>query len=173
MNRLIALFQTKVALAIIGAVLCGGSAAWIVSTPFNFSPSQSGSPQFQTQAGAAGLAGETETPGAVPSNTPGATAPRATPRPRSTRTPSPTATPGVGQSITMFGRVGTVNLTAKTFTVISISNGVTTTIVVTGQTVFQGAATSLSGLYPGWVVNVHGIYQADGTIAASDVNSDN
>jgi hypothetical protein len=172
MSRLMLLFHSKVAIAIIGAVLCGGGAAWIVSTPFDFSSGHTPSAQFQTQAGAAGIAGETAAPGTPQAtNTPGSR-PSATPTPGSTRQPIPTATPGAGQTVDLHGRVGTVNSAAETFT-IRLINGTTKTVVVTAQTTYQGAATSLNTLYSGWRVEVQGVTQADGSIMASVVNESN
>ncbi len=167
MSRLMLLFHSKVAIAIIGAVLCGGGAAWMVSTPFDFSSGHTPSAQFQTQAGAAGIAGETAAPGTPQAtNTPGSR-PSATPTPRSTRSPAPTATPG-SQGITLRGSVGSVNTNAGTFTL--ISNGVTKTVEVTNNTTYHNGLSSLADLHTGLYVAVRGAYQPDGTFAATSVS---
>ncbi|GEM_PF-1426098 len=171
MSRLVLLFRSKVALAIMGAVLCGGGAAWMVATPFNFSSGHSSNAQFQTQAGAVDITGDTATPGATAPTTPSAAAPgskpSATSTPKSTRSPTPTATPG-SQGITLRGSVGSVNTNAGTFTL--ISNGVTKTVVVTNNTTYHNGLSSLSDLHSGLYVAVRGTYQPDGTFAATSVS---
>jgi Domain of unknown function (DUF5666) len=172
MGRLMVLFQSKVALAIIGTLLLGSGAALIAAGPFSATANQTTtrqSPNY-TIGSANGTATATPAPSAT-NNPPGVTptsgkTPTATPKPR-----PPTATPttGSGQVTTLNGTVTSVNTAANQFTV--RSGGVTKTVTVTSQTTFTGACTSLSGMNTGWQVRAQGTYQADGSFAASSVNS--
>lgn len=160
MSRLILFYQSKVALAIIGAVLCGGGAAWVAAVPFTGTPNRTASTQPQSYAGIAAIGTGTATPAA---RTPGKSP---------TATPTPTPTAGNGQPNPLRGVVANVDTSTNSFTV-RVFGGATKSVIVTSQTTFQGVASSLSGLSPGWTVQVRGVYRADGALVASDVNSDN
>lgn len=182
MSRLILFFQNKIAIAILGAVVCGGGAAFVAAGAFTMITNHAAPQQPQTYADISSngtgtptpgtaVPGTTPTtaaatPGATPSATPG-TSPTATPTPRP---PTPTPTPKAGQAGIIQGTVTTVNTSTSLFTV-RVFPGATETVVVNSQTSFQGACTSLSGLQSGWQVSVHGTYQADGSFAASSVYS--
>jgi cytoskeletal protein RodZ len=178
MSRRILFFQSKVALAIIGAVLIGGGAALMASASFSATPNQSSTNQSQnyvnvpTSGGSAPSSATTPTTSASgttpsPTSTPGKS-PTATP---TRRPPTPTPTPKNGQAGTINGTVTSVDTTANQFTVRMIS-GALKTVFVNSQTTFQGACTSLSGLHTGWDVVVQGVYQGS-ALLATDVNSDN
>jgi hypothetical protein len=72
----------------------------------------------------------------------------------------------------LHGTVSSTNPDASRFTVRQ-NNGSTTTVVVTSKTQFHGDARSLRGLQTGWLVDVTGILQANGTFTASIVDADN
>jgi hypothetical protein len=173
MSRLILFFQSKVALAIIGAVLLGGGAALAAAGPFGASPHPSTTQQPQSYANISSNGNGTATPGsstpeASPAATPtSGTSPTATP---TRRPPTPTPTPGIGQPTSLRGSVTNVNTSANLFK-IRLSTGSIKTVTVTPQTTFTGACTSLGGLRSGWQVDVQGAYQADGSFAATAVNS--
>jgi hypothetical protein len=187
MSRLIPFFRSKLALALLGAVLCAGGAAFAAVGPFTMTANHAAPPQPQTYVGSSangtgtptpGTAapGTTPTPAATSGVTPGATpsatpgrSPTATPTPRP---PTPTPTPQAGQAGSLHGTVTNVNTSTNQFTVRTFT-GTTTTVAVNAQTTFQGACTSLSGLRTGWSVAAQGIYQADGSLLATAVNSDN
>ncbi len=160
LGKLVFLFQRKVALTLIGAALCGSIGALVVVVPFT-TASLSSSSQTRAQSGLVAIQAveTTQTPGS----------PSATPI-RST-SPSPTS-PGseTGQLIDLQGTVLQVNTTSGTFT-IRLAGGSVKTIVVTSKTRFQGDAQSLSGLKPGWKVEVKGVFQVDGTFMASNVTA--
>jgi hypothetical protein len=145
MSRLILFFQSKVALAIMGAVLFGGGAALLASASFAPNASQAAAAQSQTRTNL--------------STSENGTTPTAT----ATRTPT-------AQATSLHGSVTSVNISANLFTV-RISGGATRTVVVTSQTLFQGACSTLGGLHTGWHVVVEGAYQDDGTFAATAVTS--
>jgi hypothetical protein len=176
MSRLILFFQSKVALAVIGAVLCGGGAALVAAVPFSGFTNHAAPQQPQSFASIAAIGTGTATPAArTPgsSPTPGGSptpgkSPTATPTPRP---PTPTPTPKAGQAGSVRGTVTNVNTNTSLFAV-RVFTGATTTVVVNSQTTFQGACTSLSGLHAGWSVTVQGVYQADGSLLANAVHSD-
>lgn len=165
MSRLILFFQSKVTLAIIGAVLCGGGAALVAAMPFTGTINHGAPQQPQGFASIAAVGTGTATVGSSP--TPGKS-PTATPTPR---LPTPTPTPRAGQAGGVRGTVTNVNTSTSLFTV-RVFTGATTNVIVNSQTTFQGACTSLSGLHTGWSVIVQGVYQADGSLLANAVNSD-
>lgn len=165
MSGLILFFKSKVVLAILGAVLFGTSGALVATVQFGSGPSRSAPSALQGQAGLAAVNNATATPGsssASPTKTP-----TRTPGPRPTNTPRTG-----GQLINLHGTVQSVNTAANTFT-IKQTDGTITTVVVNANTTYQGTASSLSSLRAGWLVEVTGIYQTNGTFAASDVNADN
>lgn len=171
MSGLILFFKSKVVLAILGAVLFGTAGAMVATFPFGSAPSSPPASARQGQAGVAALDNVTATPARpTPSST---TMPTKTPikTPTKIPTPRPTNTPGTG-SVTLHGTVQSVNTSANTFT-IKLFSGTITTVAVTANTIYQGAASSLSSLQAGWLVGVTGIYQTNGTFAATDVNADN
>lgn len=160
MSGLILFFKSKLVLAILGAVLFGTAGAVVAAVPFGGPPSSSSSSAPQGQAGLAAVDDATATPdsSATPTKTP-------------TKTPRLTNPPGTG-GVTLHGTVQSVNTAANTFT-IKQTNGTITPVVVNAHTTYQGAASSLSSLQAGWLVEVTGIYQTNGTFAASGVNADN
>lgn len=158
MHTVILLLKSKVALAIIGTVLFGSMGAFIATFPFSsvFQSAPNSSASIQAQAGLAAIGASTATPDASASSTP---------RPHAT-------TPTGGQLTDLRGTVSSTNPGASSF-LIRQFNGATTTVMVTSKTTFQGDAQSLSGLQPGWHVDVKGTYQANGTFTASLVNANN
>lgn len=169
MSGFILYLKSKVALAVLGAVLFGTAGAMVAVLPFHSSPSTNTSSSApQGQAGAAVLDNTTATPGsASPSST---SVPTQTPTKAPTRTPAPkpTNTPGTGGT-TLRGTVQSVNTSANTFTILQ-SSGTVTTVTINANTVFQGHATSLGSLQAGWKVYVTGTYQGS-TFAATNVNA--
>lgn len=167
MSRLILFFQSKVVLAIIGTVLFGGTAALLAGGAFTGPGTQPTAQQPQTYANISSSGTSTSTAlTATATVTPGIS-PTATPTPRQ---PTPTPTTPSEQATTLHGTVTSVNTSSSLFTV-RISGGATKTVTVQPQTIFQGACTSLSGMQTGWHVTVRGIYQTDGSFAASNVTS--
>src|SRR5690242_1460343 len=99
MSRLRYFFQSKVALAIIGTVLFGGSAAVLASA--SFAPAnQPSATQLQSNINNSSDGSNTSTPEASPSATP---TPGKSPTATPTRTPTPT--PGIGQPTSLGGTV--------------------------------------------------------------------
>jgi hypothetical protein len=95
---------------------------------------------------------------------------QSTPTPRPTRTVRPTPTLPTSGPADVHGSIRSINVTAGTFGY-RITTGARTTIITTTQTQFTGAATSLSGLQVGWLAEVVGTYQPNGTVLATLVNS--
>lgn len=164
MSGLILFFKSKVVLAIMGAVLFGTAGAMVATLPFGSAHSSPSASARQGQAGVAALDNTTATSSGP---TPGSTQPAKTPT--KAPAPKPTNTLGTGGG-TLRGTVQSVNTSANTFT-IKLFGGTITTVTVTANTVFQGHASSLSGLQVGWSVSVQGTYQANGTFAATNVNA--
>jgi hypothetical protein len=169
MSGLILFLKSKVVLAVLGAVLFGTAGALVAAVPFGSTPPGSSSSAPQGQAGLAALDDATATPGGATSSSTSTPTQSPTKAPTKTSTPKPTNTPGTG-AVTLRGTIQSVNTSANTFT-IKLFSGAITTVGVTANTVFQGRATSLSGLQVGWSVSVTGTYQTDGTFAATTVNA--
>lgn len=152
------LSQHALAFTLIGAVLVGALGAVLALAPFHFS-SPAGNVQAQpglnSVSGASQEEAATATQQALITQTP-ATA----------SVPTPTSTP----IPTLRGTVVSVNTGANQF-VVRQGNGTLTTVVVTGQTTYQGLASSLGTLKAGWRVRVTGRFQGDGTFKASSVNA--
>lgn len=173
MRTFTALLRTRVGIAFAGAILIGVLGAFVgaasVSRPGGI-PGNSGTTRIgnATQtAESSGAGNATATTGTNPSTTD-------TPTGASTAAPTSTATQGsggTGQTLDLHGVIGTITASANTF-VLNV-NGAATTVVVNGQTAYQGSASSLQGLRSGWQAEVKGQYQSDGTFRAFLVNSDN
>jgi hypothetical protein len=81
-----------------------------------------------------------------------------------------TATPGPGQGQgQQVELVGTVSSVGTTSFVLTLPNGSTKTVTVSGATLFAGRAHKLGDLKKGDSVSVHGTTQSDGTVAATAV----
>ncbi len=169
MEALTTLLRSKVGIAVLGAVLLGGLGAYMGAASA-WRPSQLPSGSV-ANTGAAAIG--TTSPSATSTGSAG----------KQTRNPSPTNTPGSspttppvtpvssGQTVDLHGTIGTINTTANSFTL--NNSGSLITVVVNGQTAFQGSASSLQGLRSGWQAEVKGQTQSDGSFLAFLVNSDN
>jgi hypothetical protein len=166
MSRRILLFQSKVALAIIGTVLIGGGAAFIAAASFSATPSQTAANQSQNYVNIPASGDDTATPATATSATTPGKSPTATP---TRRPPTPTPTTGGSQATNLRGTVTSVDTANNQFTVMTSSGA--RTVTVTPQTSFTGACTSLSGMQTQWKVVAQGVYKADGTFAATSVYS--
>lgn len=165
-----AFIRSRVAGAVLGLVIIGtgGAALAAVTTP---------PPPPAIGSSALAATSATKTPKTAIASKPTATAtsvpisaPTATNPPPPTAIPA-TPTPAVGQQTTIRGTVATITQSPQSFTVQSSAG--TTTIDVNGSTQFSGKATTFSALRTGWQVNVQGIVQADGSVLAVSVDSDN
>ncbi len=159
---------------LIGAVLVGAIGAVLAFAPPRFS---SPADSAQAQPGKTALSGSSQQEAATATQqtavaataTATASAPTATAvAPTATvPRPTPTATPPT----TLRGTVKNVDTTHNQF---AVQQGTGTqitvvTVVVTGQTTYQGLANSLGALKAGWRVRVTGSFQADGTWKALNV----
>jgi hypothetical protein len=164
--------RSRVALAIMGAILAGGIAAtWILLPSLHLgllSSAPAGSTNLQTTQAH---------PTAPPSAGSGPTTPssgggssQATPTPRS-RPTAPTATPSSqgGQPVDLHGHIVQVNTAGSYFTFQELS-GSLDTIYVNGNSRFTGSAGSLATLTPGRAAEVTGVRQSATTCLASLIN---
>jgi cytoskeletal protein RodZ len=172
-------FKTKVAMAVIGACLIGGTSAVLAARTVNegtvlqtsnavtnnsnsTTASQvSTSTSTTTKSQATATSQATTGGGGGDGNQPTPTTPQSQPTAR------PTATSPVGQTVTLSGSVASVG--TNTFAL--RRSGVSHTIDVNGGTTFTGAATSFGGLQTGMQVQVNCTVQADGSCLASQVSS--
>lgn len=164
--------RSRVGLAVIGLLLVGGvsAAIAILTTPHPLPASLNAVAQRATATHAVGVtsAAATATAAAQPAatDTTGAVATTPpTPRP----TPLPTATFFPGQSVGVVGQVESVNASASSF--VLATRGSQLTITVNGSTSWSGTAKKVSDIFPGWVAEVHGTVQPDGSILATEVNA--
>ena len=148
-------FQTKVAMALIGAILIGGTSAVLAARTVN-------EPSVLQTSNALTTNSNSTTSGQLPSAT-SSTAKPATSSPTAVVVPTvpdskptvpPTATPAVGQTVTYSGTVTSVSVGTNTF--VLTRNGVQHTIDVNAGTTFTGSATSFSGLQVGMHVQATG-----------------
>ena len=164
--------KTKVAMALIGTVLIGGTSAVLAARTVNepsviqtsnsvtTNSNSTTSSQLPSATSSSAKATATSSPTAVGIST----------VPVSKPTFPPTATPAVGQTVTLFGTVTSVG--SNTFVLTRL--GATHTIDVNGGTIWnpgQGGATSLSTLQTGMHAQVTGTVQANGSCLASQVSS--
>ncbi|HET8909309.1 MAG TPA: DUF5666 domain-containing protein [Ktedonobacterales bacterium] len=172
MRTFTALLRTRVGIAFAGAVLIGvlgafvgaASVSWPGDVPGNSGTARVGNATHTAGSSAAGSASATT-----------GTNPSATDTPTGAATAAPTSTTtqgsgGTGQTLDLHGVIGTITVSANTF-ILNV-NGAATTVVVNGQTAYQGSASSLQGLRSGWQAEVKGQYQSDRTFRAFLVNSD-
>ncbi|HZC05643.1 MAG TPA: DUF5666 domain-containing protein [Ktedonobacterales bacterium] len=152
-------------MASIGMVLVGGACAAlaILMSPLPSSVALAGA--GQTSAVTSAVTTRVATTGAA-TRVPIPTTPTATvtTKPRATTVSAPG-----GQLVDLHGAVSSVDTSANTFIV--SSNGSSVTVVVTASTTFQGDAHSLSGLSAGWLVEVKGSTQANGSFLAVSVDA--
>jgi hypothetical protein len=158
--------RTRVALAVLGAVLIGGVAATVAAMGA-VQPGSTATSTSQAQAHA-----NTATATLAPTAT-AATAPTETAAPRPTSTPRPptptaTATFFAGQSVNVSGSILTVGTTTFSLQ----SRGSTFSVAVNNSTLCrnQGTLVSCSQLVVRWEAQVQGIYQNNLTILATAVN---
>lgn len=160
------ILRRRVVVATMGALLFGSGGALIalsqVNHPITF--------VSQTRTHGAGTATTTTgaATGSASTSAPTNTAP---PAPTSAPpAPRPTATRGAaGQQAQVQGSVGSVSQGANSFTV--LVGGSTVTITVNASTTYTGSEKSLSAITPGSNANVVGVWQADGSILASNVDA--
>jgi uncharacterized protein DUF5666 len=164
MQTLATMLRSKVGLAVCGVILVGGLGGILGA-------SSVARPSVQSNNG-----GITNTNTGTATDTTGS----ATQGPGGSASPTDTVTVptnttgggviGTGQTIDLHGAIGTIDTAANTF--ILKVGGTPVTVDVSGQTSFQGASTSFQGLRTGWVAEVKGRAQSDGTFQAFVVNSD-
>lgn len=176
------LFRSRVAAAILGAVVIGGASGGLgVLYAARNMPLNGGAASIAQAAGSTtsatitatgqGASGASPSAAATATVSQAPTAPTSTPTPRPTATPRPTPTPLTpGQTVTLRGSVGSVDTSSSSFT-LNQRGGVTTTIAVSGTTQYSGSATGLSSLHSGWVATVTGVVQSDLSVAATSVNA--
>jgi Domain of unknown function (DUF5666) len=154
--------SSRVALAIIGAIVVGGISAAVAARPAVHSDAAlADTGRSQTSRSSLTLATPRATASHKQSAAPHAR-PTATPRPGP---PAPTATP-------LPSLQGTVTSTSP-FTssfVLGLDGAPPMTVDVNSNTVFRGAASSLSTLASGMQADVRGVHQSDGTFLASWVD---
>ncbi|HKW23011.1 MAG TPA: DUF5666 domain-containing protein [Ktedonobacterales bacterium] len=171
MQALTALLRSKVGIAVLGILLIGGVGAYIGAASV-WHPGGLPGGYFANNdptAPATSVAGSVTSSPSAGGNT-------GTPSPTDIPTNAPTVAPttppiGAGQTIDLHGSIGDIKTAANSF-ILSV-NGAQRTVVVNGQTSFQGASSSLQGLQKGWLAEVKGRAQSDGTFLAFLVNSDN
>ncbi|HKT39409.1 MAG TPA: DUF5666 domain-containing protein [Ktedonobacterales bacterium] len=173
MQALTALLRSKVGIAIVGVILIGGIGAYIGAASILHPDGLTGGyfANNDPTAPAASVAGTVTS-----SSSDGAGDHTATPLPTDTPANAPTDVPttpptGSGQTVDLHGSIGNINTAANSF-ILNV-NGTSRTVVVNGQTSFQGASSTLQGLRTGWQAEVKGRAQSDGTFLAFLVNSDN
>jgi hypothetical protein len=155
---------SRVALAIAGAFLAVSvGAAFAVASPLHL-----GIGGFFGPGGDLALptATSSDTAQEQPTETP--TLPEGT----ATRAPRPTATArSCGVTSDLHGVIASVppNTAQNSFALWVC--GATKTILVNANTKYQGAATSLASLKPGWLAEVACVLQSGSTYLASDVNA--
>jgi hypothetical protein len=144
-------FQTKVAMAVIGVVLIGGTSAVLAARTVN-EPSV------------------VQTTNAVSAHASGTSQNLTSTSTKSKATATAKAKSSSGQTITLSGRVRSVSTTTNTFILVNRSGS--HTIDVNSGTTFTGAATSFGGLQVGMDALVTGKVQSDRSCLASRVDSD-
>lgn len=164
--------RSKIAFVICGALLVGGvSGALVAFSAAHHAPTATASGPGLTQGSTTsptatvtpgGDATATDTPAGNPSNNPN---PTAVPTPTQPIRPSPTP---FGQ-VDLQGTIASTNLSANTF-VLNIPGG-QVTCVVTSKTNWSGTAKSVGDLQSRMPAEVHGVYQSDGTLLATEVNA--
>jgi hypothetical protein len=171
-------FQTKVAMALIGAILIGGTSAVLAARTVNegslvqttnalttnSSSTTAGQPATSTSTSNASQA--TATAQATAGGGGGGQPTPTTPVTQPTRVPTPT--PAVGQTVTYGGTVSNISQTNNTFVVGRTSPH---TIDVNSGTTFTGAATSFGALLSGMHATVTCTVQANGSCLAATVSS--
>ncbi len=180
MRSLSALLRSKIGIALVGAVVLGGMGAVMGATSaWQLAAGLTGGGYFAnndpsvtaTSAAGSAISSPGATNGAGTPSGSGNPTPSATSSAASAPTSAPTTPPGgTGQTVDLHGSIGKIDTSANKF-ILNVS-GSSRTIVVNGQTSFQGSASSLQGLRTGWQAEVKGQAQSDSTFLAFLVNSD-
>lgn len=166
------LSHNALAFTMIGAVLVGAIGMVLAFAPPRFSSSADNA---QAQPGQTALSGSSQQEGATATQQAAATTPPTATTVAPTATPvAPTATvprptPTNTPVPTLRGTIVSVNTSAGQFVVRQSSTGTLITVAVTGQTTYQGLASSLGTMTVGWRARVTGSFQADGTWKALNV----
>lgn len=134
-------FSNRIVIAVVGALLVGGFGAFFAVKGLPVHT-------VATQAGT--------TPGNGTAGTSTPAAPTATP-------------PAATGTITIVGTVVSIEPLNGQFAVLE-ETGATQNVIVTSQTQFTGAATSISDLQTGTQVSVTGTQRSDGTLRATTVD---
>lgn len=154
------MFKSRVAIAIIGAVLIGGLSGVVAGVKI-----------MPWGANTTIAQGVTTRPGSDISPTTPADTLTAIPTKRSaTVTPLPTAssTPAPGQSADLRGHIGTIDNAHQSFD-FTASSSSAITVVVTGATHYQNVS-GFSALKSGMRAEIKGVYQTSTTLVATVVN---
>ena len=172
MQSLTTLLRSRVGVAALGAVLLGELGASIGAasvwrpggtTSGSIANSNGGGSAIATNTSASATGSATPNPTDTAQT--GKRLPTATPGGPATSTP--TTPPGnTGQTIDLHGTITSIDRTANTFTLNS------TTVMINGQTQFQGKTTNFQALQAGIVAEVKGQTQSDGSFMAFVVDSD-
>lgn len=158
--------RSRVAIAIIGAVVIGGA-----SGSLGVLYAAQGTAVAYQSATSAPISTETST-GQTAHISPSATATLATTTSPPVTSSNPTATTGpTGQQVDLHGVIGSVTVSSNSFA-LNQTNGSALVVNVSAGTQYQGDATSLSSLRSGWRAEVVGVLLADGNVAGTMVNAD-
>ncbi len=140
MNRFSEVLHSRVALAIIGAILLAGIGAGVAILPTLYS-SDGGNFTSQTALAA---------------------------NQNSSSTPSSTSASNVGTVVNLRGTIQSIASDGGSF-VLSLSDGSSRTVVITAQTQLGGDDGARAGLQVGMSVRVRGTVQSDGTVSAQSI----
>lgn len=166
MKTLATMLRSRVGIAVCGVILVGGLGGFLGASSVprpSVRANNGGIINTNTNTGTA-----TDTTGSATQGPGGSASPtNATTLP--TNTTGGGGVIGTGQTIDLHGSIATIDTAANTF--ILTVNGTAVTVVVSGQTSFQGASTTFQGLRTGWLAEVKGRAQSDGTFQAFVVNS--
>lgn len=166
MHTFSGLLRSRIGIAVFGVLLIGGLGGYLGAA-------SGAHPRLATNSGNNGNSGNVAQVGTAASSSSSTAPTTGNPSPTDTTAANPTAptnTGGTGQVIDLHGTIGTIDPANSSF-ILNV-NGAPTTVVVNGQTSFQGSATSLQGLQTGWLAEVKGQMQSDGTFRGYVVNSD-
>lgn len=166
MQTLATMLRSKMGLAVCGVILVGGLGGILgASSVARPSVQANNGGITNTNTGTA-----TDTTGSATQGPGGSALPTDTVTVPTNTTGGGGGVIGTGQTIDLHGAIGTIDTAENTF--ILKVGGTSVTVEVSGQTSFQGASTSFQGLRTGWVAEVKGRAQSDGTFQAFVVNSD-
>lgn len=172
MQALSTLLRSKVGIAVVGIILLGGLGGYIgvSSGAHPGTTTNSGNNSGVANTGAATNTADSATATTTSGATGGNPTPTDTPVVIPTNTTGTTNTgTGTGQNVDLTGTIGRINSTDNSF--ILQVNGKSIEVEVSGQTSYPGDSKSFQGLQTGWLAEVQGQQQADGTVTAWSVDT--